>query len=128
MDYPAFVYRCPGAHFGPDGTTYDSLGVNNDEQLRAALADGWAESLVKAASIYLHPVKFDEPVGNVVSDVDASGTEEISEVGQNDASDETAPPTREELEQKANELGIKFDGRTTDRKLLEKIEEVLRGE
>lgn len=127
MDYPAFVYRCPGAHFGPDGTTYDSLGVNNDEQLRAALADGWAESLVKAVSIYLHPVKSDEPVGNAVSDVDSAEAEEISQSDENNADDENAPPTREELEQKANELGIKFDGRTTDRKLLEKIEEFLRG-
>lgn len=122
MDYPAFVYRCPGAHFGPDGTTYDSLGVKDDDQLRAALAEGWAESLVKAVSIYFHPVKFDESVVVAVPDVDASADEETSE------GDEQNPPTREELEQKANELGIKFDGRTTDRKLLEKIEEVLRGE
>lgn len=122
MDYPALVYRCPGAHFGPDGTTYDSLGVKDDDQLRAALAEGWAESLVKAVSIYFHPVKFDESVVVAVPDVDAAADEETSE------GDEQNPPTREELEQKANELGIKFDGRTTDRKLLEKIEEVLRGE
>lgn len=121
MEYPALVYRCPGAHFGPDGTTYDSIGVNDDEQLRAALAEGWAESLVKAISIYLNPVKFDESLGNVVSDVSAEEGKEIS--GEDDE-----PPNREELEQKANELGIKFDGRTTDRKLLEKIEEVMRGE
>ena len=57
-----------------------------------------------------------------VPNVDATDAREISEV------DESAPPTREELEEKANELGIKFDGRTTDRKLLEKIEEALRGE
>ena len=122
MEYPALVYRCPGAHFGPDGTTYDSLGVKDDEQLRAALAEGWAESLVKAVSIYFHPVKFDESVVVAVPDVDAAEAEEIKE------GDEGSPPTREELEEKANELGIKFDGRTTDRKLLEKIEEVLRGE
>jgi hypothetical protein len=120
MDYPALVYRCPGAHFGPDGTTYDSLGVRDDEQLRAALADGWAESLVKAVEIYLGAS--DEFVANPVPDVDAAEAEEIKE------GDEGSPPTREELEEKANELGIKFDGRTTDRKLLEKIEEVLRGE
>ena len=32
-----------------------------------------------------------------------------------------APPTRAELEQKATELGIKFDGRTGDKKLGELI-------
>lgn len=122
MDYPAMVYRCPGAHFGPNGTTYDSRGVNDDEQLRAALSDGWAESLVKAVAIYLNQGQFDESVADAVPDVDPEKSEEINE------SDENAPPSREELEQKANELGIKFDGRTTDRKLLEKIEEVLRGE
>lgn len=36
-----------------------------------------------------------------------------------------SPPTRAELEQKANELNIKFDGRTTDKKLAEKIEGLL---
>lgn len=122
MDYPALVYRCPGAHFGPNGTTYDSLGVNDDEQLHAAIADGWAESLVEAVSIYLHSVKFDGSVGNSVPDVDSAEEKEIID------GDENAHPNRQELEQKANELGIKFDGRTTDRKLLEKIEEVLRGE
>jgi hypothetical protein len=34
-----------------------------------------------------------------------------------------APPTREELEQKAQELGIKFDGRTSDAKLEKLINE-----
>lgn len=31
--------------------------------------------------------------------------------------DENAPPTREELEVKATELGIPFNGRTSDKKL-----------
>lgn len=115
------VYRCPGAHFGPMGTTYESLGVEDDAGLRAALAEGWAETLPEAVSIYLNPVKFDEFVAVTLPNVDAEEAEKISE------GDEQNPPTREEIEQKANELGIKFDGRTTDRKLLEKINEVLRG-
>lgn len=36
---------------------------------------------------------------------------------------EEAPPTRDELERKAAELGLKFDGRTTDRKLSQMIAE-----
>ena len=120
MEFPALVYRCPGAHFGPNGTTYDYSNVNDGDQLRSALADGWAESLAKAASIYNG--EYDESVAGSVPNVDASGAEKINE------GDENSPPTREELEEKANELGIKFDGRTTDRKLLEKIEEALRGE
>lgn len=122
MDYPAFVYRCPGAHFGPDGTTYDALGVNNDEQMRAALVNGWQKNLVQAVEIYLNSEKGNEPVVAVGENVAVAESEEIAAV------DDNTPPTREELEQKATALGIKFDGRTTDRKLLERIEEVLRGE
>ena len=39
--------------------------------------------------------------------------------------DEVSAPTRSELEQKAVELGLKFDGRTTDRKLNLMIEAAL---
>lgn len=35
--------------------------------------------------------------------------------------EDDAPATRAELEQKAHELGIKFDGRTSDAKLAAKI-------
>lgn len=95
------VYRCPGPHFGPSGTTYESRGVKDDLQLLEAISQGWRESLVLAVSDYQN-----EDVEQVKDDL---------------------PPTRDEIEQKANELGIKFDGRTTDRKLLERIAEVLRG-
>ena len=36
-----------------------------------------------------------------------------------------APKTREEMETKAKELGLKFDGRTGDKKLMSMIEEAL---
>ena len=39
--------------------------------------------------------------------------------------DDNAPPTREELEAKATELGIKFDGRTSDKSLAAKIQSAL---
>jgi hypothetical protein len=35
-------------------------------------------------------------------------------------------PTRDEMEQKAKELGLKFDGRTGDKKLIAMIEEALK--
>jgi hypothetical protein len=38
---------------------------------------------------------------------------------------DNAPPTREELEAKATELKIKFDGRTSDKKLGQLIESKL---
>lgn len=42
-----------------------------------------------------------------------------------EADEDSAPVTREELETKAIELGIDFDGRTSDKKLQAKIEESL---
>jgi hypothetical protein len=38
-----------------------------------------------------------------------------------------APPTRAELEAKAAEMGLKFDGRTSDRKLAQAIADALKG-
>jgi hypothetical protein len=42
------------------------------------------------------------------------------------ADDDILPPTRLEMEIKASLLGIKYDGRTSDKKLLERIEEALK--
>lgn len=39
--------------------------------------------------------------------------------------EDDAPPTRAELEAKAKELGIKFDGRTSDKKLGQLIQDKL---
>lgn len=39
---------------------------------------------------------------------------------------EDSPPTRAELEEKASELGIKFDGRTSDKRLADAIEQALK--
>lgn len=41
--------------------------------------------------------------------------------------DEKSPPTREEMEQQATLLGLKFDRRTSDRRLLERINEAMKG-
>ena len=39
--------------------------------------------------------------------------------------DEVTAPTRAEMEQKATELGLKFDGRTSEAKLMRLIDEAL---
>jgi hypothetical protein len=91
---PTILYRVPGAHFGPPGFTYDYLGVATQEALDAALADGWHESLADAmAPPVAAPVPADE-----------------------------APVMRPELDQKAEELGIKVDGRWSDKRLMAEIE------
>lgn len=88
-DYPRFVYCKPSADSVSRGLKYDYVQVCNDAEYDARIAAGYVD---KAA------------------DIDAPAA--IVEVPPDDA-----PVTRAELEQKARELGLKFDGRTTDRKL-----------
>lgn len=75
---------------------YDFLIVSESEY-ESAVADGWhIDQYAAKAAI--------EP-----ADINQSG-----EV------------TREEMEQKASELGLKFDGRTSNKKLLAMIEEAVK--
>ena len=101
MEFPTLVYKDGGPHQRPGGT-FDYKRIVNEDQLAAALANGWFLTLVEAT----------QPAA-----VDSS---EVSP-------DDDAPPTREELETKARELGLKFDGRTSDKALLSKIEAALSG-
>ena len=119
--FPTSVYRCPGPHYGPPGTTYESRGVADEEALAARLAEGWHATLPAAAEAFLNPPA---PVAEIVEPVPVAPAEPVP-VPVIPADDE--PPTRAELEQKARELGIRFDGRTTDRRLLKLITEKLGG-
>jgi hypothetical protein len=94
MEFPALVYRCPGTNQRPGGT-YSYRQIADDDELAEALADGWFSTLPEA-----------------VSGVSATAAQEVSD---------DAPPTREELEAKAAELQIKFDGRTSDKALSDRI-------
>ncbi len=100
MEFPNFVYRCPGPHFGPRGSTYNYVPVANEEELVLRIVEGWCTTLDEAVD--------GKPAAPAVPADDA-------------------PPTRAELEEKARELKIKFDGRTTDRKLSMLIESALKG-
>lgn len=102
LEYPRHVYKSPGPFFmgdGKGGVTYDCKTVDNEEDHEKALADGWHMSRVGAV-------------------------EAVEQVSQEPKSADI--PERAELEKEANKLGIKFDGRTPDRKLarliLEKYE------
>jgi N-formylglutamate amidohydrolase len=99
-DFPTIVYRSPGLHAGEFGKTYESKGVADAGELAAALAAGFHRTLIDAC-------RPSQPVAP-------------AEVPADDA-----PPTRAELEQHATELGLKFDGRTTDRRLAALITEAI---
>jgi hypothetical protein len=97
---------------------YDLLVVNTKDELDAALADGWfldqyaAKAAHEAAALAAQPAA-------------AAGA---GDAGANAAvvPADAAPPTRAELEQKATELGVKFDGRVSDKTLAERIAAALK--
>jgi hypothetical protein len=92
-EFPTIVYKCPGACFGPPGTTFNSVGVKDEKELAKRLADGWFKTLPEAVEAFLNPVQV-EP-----------------------------PPTREEMLEQAEKIGLKVDKRWSDETLLEKINE-----
>ena len=101
MEFPTIVYKVPGRYVRPYGT-YDFAGVNNVEEFEAKIKEGWFPSFSEAIEL--------KNVEAVVKEAKA---------------DDIAPPTRQELEEKATELGIKFDGRFSDKKIAQLIEEAL---
>lgn len=96
---PTIVYRVPGPHFGPNGKTYEYKGINSIGELNDALSGGWSHNIMSAIE---------------------SSAEKQKETNNNTS-------TRAELEEKARELNIKFDGRTSDDKLAAKIEVMQNG-
>lgn len=96
------LYKHPGST-DINGKSFDYTIVD-DDAVEQARAEGWSlttDEAVQAQSAGLERVQ--------------SMALEQQAQGQQVADD--APPTRAELETKAKELGIKFDGRTSDKKL-----------
>ena len=99
------VFKRNGPHWGPPGIKYDSKGVR-PEELEEALAQGWHPDFLVALGL-----------------VDARLSDQPAADHPAETQDDNSAPTRAELEQKATELKIKFDGRTSDARLAEKIAE-----
>lgn len=101
------VYKVPGPHFGPPGLTYDCKGVEQDD-LQSALDEGWHLSLQDAIAEFL--------AGDDVAHQGEDGDIPL---------DDQAPPSRDEMEQQAQVLGLKVDRRWSDVTLLKKIENAM---
>ena len=99
--FPTLVYKNKGPFQRPGGT-FNYKPVTDEQGLTDALADGWFVSFEDA----------------VTPKLEAKATDPVND---------NAPPTRAELEAKATELGLKFDGRTGDKTLAERIEAALAG-
>ena len=104
-EFPALVYKAKGKYVRPNGT-YDFTGVVDAEDLAKKLADGWYPSIEAAVEAKKPILTNEKPASEPIVD-------------------DNSPPTREELEAKAAELGIKVDGRHSDKKIAQLIDEAL---
>jgi hypothetical protein len=136
--FPAMIYRSPGQQRKPGGGTYNFDSVQTQEELDAKLAAGWFESSAEAIESAgdnaggfkkpkpkwaIKPIKKKKAAKPLDwrEAVKAAPTPEPEP----ELISEDAEPTREELEAKATELGIRFDGRTKDKKLGQLIQDRL---
>lgn len=116
-EFPKMLVRFPGAMERLQDGVYDVSTVRNAEE-EAALGEGWAVGTAAARAL----ADAREAALKAAQEAEAEAARKAQE-----EADKTAPPTREELEAKAKELGVKFDGRTGDAKLSALIEEKLKG-
>jgi hypothetical protein len=98
-------------------TTFSILGCDTMEQVEAALADGWHLNVWTACD---QAGPWDEEV------VEAEVVEVAPEPEPAPADD--APPTRAEMMQQAELLGLKVDRRWSDETLLAKINAAMAAE
>ena len=109
LEFPRIVYRA-GGPWQLESGAFSVRQVDTANECEAALADGWHLDQYAAgssAAANLEKQRGDEA---------KQAGEEVQGRGQ-EAEGLLSPPTRAELEQKARELGLKFDGRTTDKRL-----------
>lgn len=109
---PALVYRCPGPFLGPQGTTYATKRVVTESERLVALGEGWHATLPQAVEDFLA-----EPEEDLIEHVD--------EPGEPVPADDDAPPTRAEMLEKADEIGLRVDKRWSDRTLATRLAEAL---
>jgi len=120
MRFPVKLYKVPGRK-RKDGIRCDWLEAFDQRSLDVSLSRGWYLSIADAQAAAKRCPQQPPITTPVVSTISEPVAEAIEEVA------DDAPPTREELEEKARELGIKFDGRTGDKLLLKRITEALEG-
>jgi hypothetical protein len=98
------LYKVPGPYKKGKGMkSYRVAGAKDEAHLKVMLSKGWFPSYEEAVA--------GKMAGEIIEAAEAF--EEVL--------DEVSGPTREELEQKAEELGVGFNRRTSNRKLAERI-------
>jgi hypothetical protein len=132
--FPAIVYRSPGQQRKPGGGTYNFDSVQTQEELDAKLAAGWFTSSVYAIAAAgdnaegfkkPKPKWAIKPTKKKKAGKPLDWRDQVKQSPESEPISEDAAPTRAELEAKATELGIRFDGRTKDKKLGQLIQDRL---
>lgn len=95
MDYPRHVIRVPGNSKSHNMVPHDLRYVLDASEHKAARAEGFCDDYAEALSM--------------------AGSAPAA------APDDNAPPTRAEIEQEAEALGIRLDRRWGDKRLLDEI-------
>jgi hypothetical protein len=138
--FPTMLYKSPGIYQKPNGKSYSLISVHGQEELDEKLANGWFPSSAAAIEAAgdnafppskprpkwaTKPVKKKKPAKPLDWREQAKEKAEAAAVAPVVQADDDAAPTRAELEAKATELGIRFDGRTKDKKLGQLIQDRL---
>lgn len=100
MKSPTMLYKCPGPH-QIHGGHFDYTIVDEGD-IEQALAEGWHLTTTDAKAEHDAASASGKPVG-----------------------DDSAPATRDELKQKADELGLTYPGNISNAKLAELVEQAL---
>lgn len=152
MKFPIHVYQSPGSYVRK-GVRFKLASASDEAALDGLLSSGWYLTLAEAAmaagddaklnrprsdwrtrkardaklkaqwlterkeSLAVHAARKAQKADHAAEHVAESAVE---------MTNENAPPNRQELEQQAALLGIKFDGRTSDKRLLERINEAMK--
>ena len=133
MEFPALLFKSPGPYKRYGGGTYKTVGVCSEDELQSKLSQGWfttKDQAIDAAGDLADGVPVKKPRWAIKASIKRKpsqpfGWNKKPKVEEKVDTVDDAPPTRLELETKAKELGIKFDGRTSDRKLGILIQEKL---
>ncbi len=130
MKNATMVYKSPGPH-EIHGGNFDYKIIDADEEgaLEAAKADGWCLTTDEAKeSSKTAPIDQETTRAFPDSPIDFRTIAEVDrEIKAANAGLDKQPPTREELETKAKELGITTQANMKDATIAKKIENALTG-
>ena len=125
MIFPALVYISPGGYIEHKTQACYGITVALDKDHLGFLLETYSltkdEAIAKAGKNAFRVSK--KPIKTLTTKQKPSKPLVIAKPEKEAVRLDNAPPTRKELEQKATELGIKYDGRWNDKRLASVIAE-----